>query len=296
MTDLYPSRTKQIIDLYPSRIEKEEIINRIDKTVFSKEKVGTHSLSEEELQSYEKNGFILFPDLFSKEEVEKLKEELIRLSKDKTLQKNEEFIKEPNSNELRTIFNQHLFSKVFDKVSKDSRILDKVRQLLGSDVYIHHSRVNIKPAYKGKAFPWHSDFETWHTEDGLPNCRCLTAWIMLTDNTEFNGPLFLIKGSHKKYISCKGFTPDDNYKNSLRNQMYGVPSANAIEQIMKTGELTGAFGKAGTLVIHDGNVLHGSCDNMSPYSRTNSFFVYNSTQNRPVKPFGAKKIEQNFYA
>ena len=74
-------------------------------------------------------------------------------------------------------FNQHLFSSLFDKVSRESKILDKVKQLLGSDVYIHHSRISVKPAYKGKSFAWHSDFETWHAEDGLPLCRCLTVGL-----------------------------------------------------------------------------------------------------------------------
>ena len=77
---------------------------------------------------------------------------------------------------------------------------------------------------------------------------------MLTDNTEFNGPLYLIPGSHKKYISCKGFTPEDNYKNSLKKQEYGVPSINAIKELTKKNDLIGAYGKAGTLVIHDGIV------------------------------------------
>ena len=68
------------------------------------------------------------------------------------LRKKDEFISEPDSNELRTIFNQHLYSKLFDKLSKDPRILDKVKQILGSDVYIHHGRINIQNIHKGKSF------------------------------------------------------------------------------------------------------------------------------------------------
>ncbi len=281
-------------DLYPSRGEAEKIIPRQDYTVFSNEVVGEHSMSMTQLQDYSNNGFIVFPNIFTQEEIEELNNELGYMAENSELRDNEEFISEPESNELRTIFNQHLFSSLFEKYSKDKRILDKVQQILGGDVYIHHSRVNIKPAYKGKSFPWHSDFETWHCEDGLPQCRCLTAWIMLTDNTEFNGPLYLIPGSHKQYVSCKGFTPEDNYKKSLKKQEYGVPSKGAIKELNKTGELVGAYGKAGTLVIHDGNVMHGSPDNISPFDRTNSFFVYNSVDNKPVKPFGAKSPRAEF--
>ena len=283
-------------DLYPSRLNEEKIIPRVDKTVYSKKQQGEYSLNNIELDEYEKNGFITFPNIFKEDEIQQMMQEIDLMADNDDLIKNEEFICEPTSNKLRTIFNQHLFSTLFEKLSKDPRILNKVKQLLGSDVYIHHSRINIKPAYQGKSFPWHSDFETWHTEDGLPNCRCLSAWVMLNDNTEFNGPLYLIPKSHKKYVSCKGKTPEDNYKKSLKKQEYGVPSLKAIEQLVKDSNIVGAYGKAGTLVIHDGNIMHGSCDNISPFSRTNAFFVFNSVENIPTKPFGAKSNRASFLA
>jgi len=281
-------------DYYPSRQEKEEIIQRVDKTVYSQNAVGEHSLNNIERKEYEENGFLVIPNVFTQDETKQMLEEFEIMASNDDLSLNEEFIYEPESKEIRTIFNQHLFSSLFDKVSKDERILDKVKQILGSDVYIHHSRINIKPAFKGKSFPWHSDFETWHSEDGLPQCRCLSAWIMLSDNTEFNGPLYVIPKSHKKFVSCEGQTPDDNYKKSLRKQEYGVPSGKAIQEFVKDSELKGIYGKAGTLIIHDGNMLHGSPDNISPQSRTNAFFVFNSLENKPTKPFGAKTNRADF--
>ena len=283
-------------DLYPSRLEDENIINRVDPVVYSKKMITEHSLNKEQLDSYERNGFIVFPKLFSKDEIKAFKEELKSLESNIELRKKDEFISEPDSNELRTIFNQHLYSKLFDKLSKDPRILDKVRQILGSDVYIHHGRINIKHAYKGKSFPWHSDFETWHCEDGLPRCRCLSAWVMLSDNTQFNGPLYLIKRSHKKFISCAGETPLDNYKQSLKKQEYGVPSLEAIQSLTTPDDLVAALGEEGTMVIHDGNILHGSSDNISPYDRTNVFYAFNSVENTPLKPFRASKPRADFLA
>ena len=281
-------------DLYPSRGNEEKIIKRVDNSVYSKEKIGKYSLDEKDLEAYEKDGFIIIPEVFSQKEIKKFAQELKLIELDEKLWKKEEFISEPNDNKLRTIFNQHLFSKVYKKLSKDPRILNKVMQILGSDVYIHHGRINVKRAYQGKSFPWHSDFETWHSEDGMPNCRCLSAWLMLSDNTEFNGPLYLIKESHKKFVSCQGVTPKDNYKKSLKKQEYGVPSINAIKELSKGDKLVSAIGKAGTLVLHDGNILHGSSDNISPNDRTNIFFVYNSVKNIPVKPFASKKPRAAF--
>ena len=85
-------------------------------------------------------------------------------------------------------------------------------QLLGSRVYVHQSRINYKSGFDGKEFYWHSDFETWHAEDGLPRMRAVSASIALSDNTPLNGPLMLIPGSHRHFVACIGETPDDHYK------------------------------------------------------------------------------------
>ena len=128
----------------------------------------------------------------------------------------------------------------------------------------------------------------------MSNCRSLSALIMLNDNTQFNGPLYLIKGSHKKFVSCKGITPENNYKNSLKKQEYGVPSVEAIRELTNEDDLFAALGEAGTMVIHDGNILHGSSDNISPYDRTNIFYVFNSIKNIPTKPYATTKPRAGF--
>jgi ectoine hydroxylase len=282
-------------DLYPTRGSKEKIIDRVDPVVHGRAS-GEYALNSDEADYFEANGFIVFPGFFSEEELAGFKKAFEELKNRTDLMEQEEYITEPDSDALRSIFSQHLFHPEYDSLSRDRRILDKVEQILGSKVYIHHSRINIKPAYKGKSFPWHSDFETWHAEDGLPQCRNVTAWVMLTDNTPFNGPLYLIPGSHKKFVACAGETPDKNYKESLKQQRYGVPSLEAIQELCEGTELAAALGKAGTLVLHDGNVMHGSPDNISPDPRTNAFFVYNSVENTPVEPFGAPTRRAPFLA
>lgn len=283
-------------DDYPTRGEEEKIIDRCDPVVFSDgQPAGKHSLEEEALRSYENNGFIRFPAFFSKGEVQNFFDEIEKLSRSEALQTRDEFIAEPESGGLRSIFSPQQFSAVFDRLSRDSRILDKVRQILGGDAYIHHSRINIKRGLHGKSFPWHSDFETWHAEDGFPRMRCLSAWVMLTENNAFNGPLYLIRGSHKKFVSCAGRTPQDHFKASLKKQEYGSPSLKAIERLVDEGEIVGIHGPPGTLVLHEGNTMHGSPDNISPRARTNVFFVYNSVHNIPApKPFAAEDFRPAF--
>lgn len=275
-------------DNYPSRKnDKEKITNRIDPVVYGYPQPHIeHSLSEDQLSNYENNGFIVLPD-YMPEVVEPLLEEIDSLKE--SMKGREELITEPGSEELRSLFKPSDFSNLIDEFSRHPKVLTIAKQLLGSDVYLTQSRVNVKPAFKGKSFPWHSDFETWHVEDGMPRMRALTAWIMLTDNNEHNGPLYVIPGSHKKFVSCAGSTKDRNYDTSLKNQMAGVPNSETMECLLKNSEIKGVYGKPGTVVFHECNLMHGSPDNISDLPRTLLMFVYNSCKNELVAPFSEQR-------
>jgi ectoine hydroxylase len=45
---------------------------------------------------------------------------------------------------------------------------------------------------------------------------------------------------------------------------------------------------AGTVTFFECNVMHGSGGNMTPFPRSNVFFVYNSTENALVQPFSGQ--------
>lgn len=280
-------------DLYPSRVGSEEkLLPRLDPVVYRPTPTSSpFSLTKQQVSTYERDGVLILPDYFN-ELVPALRKETENLKN--SLQDAEEMYTEPDSDELRTLFKPFAFSELIDAISRDPRIVEPVRQLLGSDVYIMQSRINIKPALKGQAFPWHSDFETWHVEDGMPRMRALTAWIMLDENHPYNGPLYVLKGSHKRYISCAGKTADDNYKRSLKRQSLGVPQPQTLKPLMADHSLSGIYGKAGTLVFHECNLLHGSPDNISGDPRSILMFVYNSVDNRPVRPFGGVKPRPHY--
>jgi ectoine hydroxylase len=281
-----------IEDVYPSRVDDQErMIPREDPVVFGSDFKGP--LNEDQLSFYDQNGFLILEGLMS-DVVDDLLAEIAVL-KDNAAG-TDELILEPDSDVVRSVFSPESFSEKYAEIAKDGRLLGAAQQILNSQAYIHHSRINIKAAFDGKSFPWHSDFETWHVEDGVPRMRILTGWIFLTENTEFNGSLFVIPKSHKTYVACAGMTPENNFKESLRKQTYGVPSQSAMQKLTDDGGMVGVYGPPGTVVFHEGNLMHGSSDNMSAYPRTNLFFVYNSTENLPIEPFGGQAPRPDFLA
>ncbi len=273
-----------MIEVYESRTEQgSAILARRDPTVYENGQYA-QALDAEQLAGYERDGFIVLENLFSPEEVVGLLDEVHRLSQEGQKRQWDEAIREPGSDVVRSVFRVHRLSDKIDALSRDPRVLDVARQILGSETYLHQSRVNFKPGFHGKEFYWHSDFETWHVEDGMPSMRALSCSILLTDNVASNGPLMLIPGSHKQFIACQGVTPDAHYKESLRKQEYGVPDPLSLELLAEQGGIHQAVGPAGSVVFFDCNVMHGSSSNITPWPRANVFMVYNSVHNTLREP------------
>ncbi|PXX91631.1 ectoine hydroxylase [Marinobacter vulgaris] len=251
-------------------------------------------LSENELGKYERDGFLSLEGYFSPEAVAPFFDELDQIEKDPVMCQKDQVIMDPDQKKVRSVFDMHNLSSAFDRMTRDPHLLSMVQQLLGSDVYIHQSRINDKSGFCGNGFEWHSDFETWHSEDGMPAMRAVSASIMLTDNNAFNGPLMLIPGSHQSFVPCPGETPDNNWTESLKNQTVGVPPREAVADLANARGIEQPLGPAGSLLLFECNTLHASNANMSPWPRSNLFFVYNSVDNRLEKPFSGKSPRPGF--
>lgn len=281
--------TNSITDWYASRSDRgSAIIARQDPVVYEG---GSYAdaLPQQQIAAYERDGFLLLEDLFSDAETQVLLDEVKRMSGDSSIVAMEESITEPGSNEVRSIFRVHEISTMLANLARDPRLINVARQILGSEVYMHQSRANMKPGFKGKEFYWHSDFETWHVEDGMPRMRALSCSVLLSDNNACNGPLMLVPGSHQQFVSCQGLTPENHYKQSLKKQEYGVPDPLSLQLLVEQGGIKPMTAKAGSVVFFDCNTMHGSNGNISPWPRANVFMVYNSTENALGSPLHGLK-------
>jgi ectoine hydroxylase len=275
-------------DAYPTRLNEEQWLQRKDPVFWGKWSPEA-PLTRAETERFDKQGYLVLKNVFSPAEIMALQEESRRMRTGEIEIEADNLITEPDSDEVRTVFRLDEQSEVFDRLARDERIAGRVRFLLDDEVYLHQSRLNYKPGFNGKEFYWHSDFETWHAEDGMPRMRAISASILLTDNDALNGPLMLMPGSHKTFVACAGQTPEDNHKSSLKKQEIGVPSPDSLTEMARRFGIDYASGLAGTVILFDCNTLHGSNGNITPFPRSNAFFVYNAWSNRVTDPFAAKK-------
>ena len=206
-------------DAYPSRKGRPpQLLRRPDPVVHPG---GSGPLDAASVRRFEERGFLHVDGVLGDGERRALDRAIDRLIETVGAHDRDRLIVEPGSEEIRSIFACHTDEGPLADVVRDERLAGVARQLLASDVYVHQSRVNRKPGFRGKDFQWHSDFETWHTEDGMPAPRCLSASVALTDNHPFNGPLMVMPGSHRWFVTCPAPTPPANHVSSLRVQEVG---------------------------------------------------------------------------
>lgn len=287
--------TQTVPDEYPTRKRPTpSLIFRRDPVVWSTGTTGPVDAAT--LESYDRNGFLAVDQLLTDDEVATYSAELDRLAADPAVRADERTVVEKSSNEVRSIFEVHTISDLVAQLVSDERVVGRARQILGSDVYVHQSRINYKPGFGGGSFYWHSDFETWHAEDGMPAMRACSMSIALTENYSQNGCLMIMPGSHRTFVSCVGETPAEHYKQSLKEQEIGTPDQDSLKLLASKHGIEQFTGRAGSAVMFDCNCMHGSNGNITPWPRSNIFVVFNSVENTPVDPFSAPDRRPPFIA
>lgn len=234
-------------------------------------------LTKEQLAEYDEKGFLIFPGQISPEEIELLRADLIRAAQVKS----EEVFREA-SGTVRSVFRVHdlespTASAPFNALSTLPRILTPAQQVLrDQNLYVYHTKCNLKEAIDGAIWQWHQDYGAWQ-RDGVPTANMTTSLLMLDEATEMGGCLYFIPGTHKLgLLDAFLDTKTTSYK------LWTVPKEQMIRLIEEYGDPVPIVGKPGTVVLFHPNVVHGSGHNMSARSRWHIYTVYNPVANKPV--------------
>ena len=233
-------------------------------------------LNEAQIAAYEDRGFLIFPALIDHSEIAALRTDLARVMMLDT----PEVTREKNG-AVRTVFRVHdpkspTASAPFAGLSRLPRILGPVQQVLRDEqLYVYHSKCNLKEAISGEIWQWHQDYGAWRN-DGVPAPEMTTALLMLDETTEIGGCLYFIPGSHRLgRFEAELDTETTSYK------LWAVRKLDVVAAMERFGDPVAITGKPGTMVLFHPNLVHGSGHNMSRYSRWHIYMVYNRVANRP---------------
>mmetsp|Transcript_10538 Transcript_10538/g.24470 ORF Transcript_10538/g.24470 Transcript_10538/m.24470 type:complete len:287 (-) Transcript_10538:346-1206(-) len=254
-----------------------------------KNSTNTSVLDKDQITTYYEQGFLSIDHFFSNEIIEKLSRSLnTAISNHKNGTKIlEGLVSEANSSSVRTINGAHLSYDIFNHLCSYHGILRVAQQLIQEELlYVHQFKINIKEAFTGDVWEWHQDYIFWLKGDGMPAPKALSIVILLDDVTEFNAPLMFVPGSHKQgTLSTARINQDNNspekdswLKDVAASIKYPV-DRDIVSKLVQENGLVAPKMQKGSLLVLDGNVLHASSANLSPFARRFMLITYNPITN-----------------
>ena len=234
-------------------------------------------LSPQQIQHFEREGYLFFPSLFGREEIKVLTDEVPRLYE----QRRPENVREKGSDAVRTNFAAHMYSTPFAKLARHPRMVEPIMLIFGEELYMHQFKINGKLAFDGDLWQWHQDYGTWKRDDGMPEPRAMNIAIFLDEVMPINGPLMLVPKSQT--------AGDLKAAHDLATTSYPLWTLDeeTVTRLVTEGGIVAPTGKAGGMLMFHGNLVHGSAGNITPYPRKIVYLTLNAVSNyirTPTRP------------
>jgi phytanoyl-CoA hydroxylase len=175
-------------------------------------------LKESQLKHYEEEGYIIFENLFSAPEIDRIRA-IVDDFDDESAQKlhssNKNFISIPKQINFTGALN--FKDPRLQQFIADPRFVDITTSILGPDVRLYHDASVYKRPEANRDFPWHQD-NGYAPIDPL---HYLTFWLALEDATVENGCVWVMPGTH-----LQGFV--NHWRTDIGNVCYdgedpGIP-------------------------------------------------------------------------
>lgn len=221
-------------------------------------------LDQDQIQSYQRQGYLLLRRLISERELDAWREQFVRLvyrkikpSRGMVLMKDVEIAKgaiQPKSqlHAINKLLNFEDDPALYSYV-EHPKLLQAVNDLVGNDLYSLVTNVFNKPPYVDGRHPLHQDLRYFRMR---PPDKIVAAWTAISACTRENGCLAVVPGSHRKGLRVHEL-PNWKYVNFA---FYGVADTDDLEHVhieMAPGD---------TLLFHP-LLVHGSGRNQTTECR-----------------------------
>ncbi len=172
----------------------------------------------------------------------------------------------PEDPRLRRIKLPHSISDMVRDLMYSDHILAPARDLIGPNLRLHTTKLNMKSAGYGAAVEWHQDYAFYpHTNDDI-----LAIGVIIDDMESENGPLMVYPGSHKGPVYDHHV--DGVFAGAFIPEEVGLKPKDAVE----------LKGPAGSISIHHGRIVHGSALNTSDKPRRILFYEMMAADAFPI--------------
>jgi hypothetical protein len=201
------------------------------------------TLSQQQLGAYQEQGFLFPFPVLSETETNDLRARL-------------EDLEARHGGRLPTRINRkpHLLLTWLNELIRDSRILDRVEDILGPNILCWGSGFFTKNAHDPARVTWHQDATYW----GLSEPDIVTAWIAFTPSTPENGCMRVVPGTHTlQQLPHRETFAADNLLSRGQEIAVDVDESKAVDIVLSPGQMS----------LHHVLLVHGSEPNSSDHRR-----------------------------
>lgn len=227
----------------------------------------TH-FTPEELVRYHEDGYLLVPRLFDDEEMQIL---LTYAKSDQALVAGATGRKDATGQVTKLTLWNEAGDDLYGMFSRSPRIVDRMEQILGGEVYHYHTKMMLKEPRVGGAWEWHQDYGYWY-HNGCLYPLLASCLIAVDKATRSNGCLQVLKGSHHMGRIEHGKSGDQT-----------GAEMEVVEAALERLELVYVEANPGDALFFHCNLLHRSDQNTSPDPRWSLICCYNAAKNNPYK-------------
>ena len=229
----------------------------------------SYLLTREEQQAYQKDGYLIRRKFFSPGEIDLL----YSLSIDDTVIGNSMDFNDQSGNRTRLTLWFTPGEDSFGLMSRSERMVNAVSALLGTGEVCHfHSKVMQKEPKVGGAWEWHQDYGYWYKNGFMYPEAMISVMVALTEATQENGCLQVLKGSHKM----------QRFEHHFAGEQQGA-DMDFVMAAEKVCELVYVELEPGDVLFFHSNILHRSAANTSDKSRWSIISAYNLSYNIPFR-------------
>ena len=231
-------------------------------------------VSSKQLDEYKEKGWTVIPSMLDKNEVSVLNDAVDAL----THYEGPEVARD-SSGAQAVVYGMHLLDDRMAMLVRHPDLVAAVEQVLGKQFFVHQSRVNIKQT-DGSIVKWHQDFGTYHRVDGLPKPEGIMIGVFLDNIDACNAPVMAIPGSHKSGIlSDAALDPGSEDFETVSKFRYDISPETLSDLAHKHG-IEPILGPAGSVLLMDMTVVHGSTVNITPLRRVILYLNVSTVDNR----------------
>ena len=226
-----------------------------------------NEFTQEQINSYHKDGYIIIKNFFSKQEVDKMYDIAIQ---DDAMAKNALDLNDQTGKKTRLSLWFTPGNDIFGYLTRSERIVNRVAQLLDSiaPVCHFHSKLMQKEPKVGGAWEWHQDYGYWYKNQFMFPDQLISVMVALTPANQQNGCIQVIKGSHKLGRVNHGFA----------GEQVGADMT-MVDNALKTMDLVYVEIEAGDALFFHSNLLHRSEANLSDKPRWSIISCYSAQSN-----------------